>query len=149
MIRLLKTDNNFALTVVRLTLAAVYFPHGAQKLLGWFGGRGFIGTIHTFDQLYHIPSFLVVLAIAAEFFGAIGLIIGFCTRAAAFGIAVTILVAIETVTWQNGFFMNWAGKQHGEGIEFQILAFGICLALILKGAGAFSVDRLLSRKSAT
>lgn len=142
--RLLQTSgSDWALTIIRVTLGIVYFPHGAQKLFGWFGGRGFSGTITSYAQLYHLPAVAVVLVIAAEFLGSLGLIFGFLTRFDAFAIALDMLGAIKLVTLQNGFFMNWAGKQHGEGIEFQILVIGMAIALMWKGAGALSLDRLL------
>ena len=47
---------------------------------------------------------------------------------------------------QNGFFMNWFGTQQGEGFEYHILVVGIAIALIIKGAGSFSIDGVLSRK---
>jgi putative oxidoreductase len=144
---LLQTEDSWALTIVRLTLGIVYFPHGAQKMLGWFGGRGFGPTVHGFEQLYHIPLAFAALAVFAEFFGSIGLILGCLTRIAAFGIAVDMMVAIHDVTWPNGFFMNWGGKQHGEGIEFQLLVIGMGIGLMIAGAGAFSVDRWLARQT--
>ena len=143
---LLRTNENWALTIVRLALGIVYFPHGAQKMLGWFGGRGFYATAHGFQQLYHIPLALGALAIFAEFFGSIGLVFGFLARIAAFSIIVDMLVAVHEVTWPNGFFMNWSGKQHGEGIEFQILVIGMGIALVVAGAGALSIDRWIAAR---
>jgi putative oxidoreductase len=113
-------------------------------MLGWFGGFGFTGTMHFFTGVMHIPAPLAFLAIAAEFFGGIGLIFGFLTRIAAFGIGVNMLVAIMTVHHAFGFFMNWTGTQKGEGFEFHLLVLAIVAFLMIRGAGAFSVDRLLS-----
>ena len=123
------------------------FPHGAQKMPGWFGGGGFDRTMTFFQNSLHVPAAIAFLAIAAEFFGAMGLVSGFLTRIAAFGIAVNMLVAIFAVAGPNGFFMNWNGKQSGEGIEYHILVLGITLALMLRGGGALSVDRALSAKN--
>jgi putative oxidoreductase len=144
--KVLQTEDNWALTILRLGLGIVYFPHGAQKMLGWFGGYGFVATIHGFGVRFHLPAPVVALVIAAEFFGSLGLIFGCFTRLAAFGIAADMLGAIFMVTLPNGFFMNWTGKQRGEGIEFQILVICMCIALMLKGAGAFSVDGFFSRR---
>lgn len=105
--RLFATDDSTATAVLRLVLGLVFFAHGAQKLLGWFGGFGFFGTISFFTGTMHIPAPLAFLAIAAEFFGGLGLMLGFLTRIAAFGIGVTMLVAIATVNSAVGFFMNW------------------------------------------
>src|SRR5258708_33969441 len=113
-------------------------------MLGWFGGYGFSGTMGYFTGAMHIPTLFAVLAIAAEFFGGIGLILGFLTRVAACGIAVNMLVAIATAHRAFGFFMNWTGTQKGEGFEYHILVLAIVNYLMIRGAGAFSVDRLLT-----
>src|SRR6478672_5020036 len=113
--KLIATDNDIATTILRLVLGVIFFAHGAQKMLGWFGGYGFSGTMGYFTGAMHIPTLFAFLAIAAEFFGGIGLILGFLTRIAAFGIAVNMLVAIATVHHAFGFFMNWSGTQKGEG----------------------------------
>jgi putative oxidoreductase len=125
-------------------LGIVFFAHGAQKMLGWFGGFGFAGTMNFFTGMAHIPAPLAFLAIAAEFFGGIGLILGFLTRIAAFGIGVNMLVAILAVHHSFGFFMNWAGTQKGEGFEFHLLVLAIVSFLVIRGAGAYSVDRVLT-----
>jgi putative oxidoreductase len=142
--RLYTTDDSIATSILRLVLGVVFFAHGAQKMLGWFGGFGFRGTMGFFTGMAHIPAPLAFLAIAAEFFGGIGLILGFFTRVAAFGIGVNMLVAILTVHFPFGFFMNWAGSQKGEGYEFHLLVLGIVAFLMIQGAGAFSVDRILT-----
>jgi putative oxidoreductase len=144
--KIIRTTDDKILTVLRLALAIVMFPHGAQKVLGWFGGFGFSGTMGFFTQQMHIPAAFAILAIAAEFLGSIGLFVGFLGRIAAFGIAVNFLVAVYLVHWPNGFFMNWSGQQKGEGIEFFILAIGIAIAIMIGGSGAFSIDLGLSRK---
>ncbi|HXS69538.1 MAG TPA: DoxX family protein [Candidatus Polarisedimenticolia bacterium] len=145
---LLKTNNSFAPTLARLALGIVFFPHGAQKALGWFGGYGFSGTMHFFTQQMHIPAVFAVLAIAAEFLGSLGLITGFLSRIAALGIAVNMAVAVELVHLKNGFFMNWYGNQKGEGIEYHILVFGLALIVILYGAGKASIDGMMTQKKA-
>jgi len=142
--RLYATDDSIATAILRLTLGAVFFAHGAQKMLGWFGGFGFRGTMGFFTDLMHVPAPLAFLAIAAEFFGGIGLIFGFLTRIAALGIGVNMAVAILAVHRAFGFFMNWTGTQKGEGFEFHILVLAIVSYLMIRGAGAFSVDQLLT-----
>ena len=144
--KIIRTSDDKILTVLRLVLAIVVFPHGAQKVLGWFGGFGFSGTMGFFTQQMHIPAAFAILAIAAEFLGSIGLFVGFLGRIAAFGIAVNFLVAVYLVHWPNGFFMNWSGQQKGEGIEFFILAIGIAVAIMIGGSGSWSIDLGLSRK---
>src|SRR5713226_4935747 len=142
--RLLVTDDSKATAILRLVLGIVFFAHGAQKLLGWYGGPGFSGSMSLFTGYLHIPAPLAFLAIAAEFFGGLGLILGFLTRIAAFGIAVNMLVAIAKVHIAFGFFMNWSGAQKGEGIEYHLLTLAVALFLMIKGAGAASIDRAAS-----
>jgi putative oxidoreductase len=145
---LLKTDDSLSTLLLRLTLGVVFFPHGAQKVLGWFGGYGFAGTMGFFTGTLHIPAFFAFLAIAAEFAGAIGLILGLFTRVAAFGIAVNMVVAVAMAHKAFGFFMNWTGQQKGEGYEYHLLVIGIALALMLRGGGKASVDGALARQVA-
>jgi putative oxidoreductase len=147
--RLYATDDSTATSILRLVLGVIFFAHGAQKMLGWFGGFGFAGTMNFFTGMMHIPAPLAFLAIAAEFFGGIGLILGFLTRIAAFGIGVNMLVAIMTVHRFFGFFINWTGTQKGEGFEFHLLVLAIVAFLMIQGAGGFSVDRLLSSSGRT
>ena len=142
--KLFSTDDSTATAILRMALGLVFFAHGAQKLLGWFGGFGFASTMGYFTGTMHIPVPLAFLAIAAEFFGGLGLILGFLTRIAAFGIAVNMLVAIATVHGAFGFFMNWSGTQKGEGFEYHLLVLAITAFLMIRGAGAFSADRALS-----
>src|ERR671919_319119 len=139
---LLQTDSGVVGFILRITLAVVIFPHGAQKALGWFGGHGFKGTMKYFTDS-GIPTGFALLAIAAEFLGSLGLAVGLLTRVAAFGIACVMLVAIVTVHWANGFFMNWYGNQKGEGFEYHLLASGIAITVIIVGAGAWSLDGAL------
>src|SRR5579871_5931015 len=141
--KLISTSDDIALTVLRLVLGIVFFAHGAQKMLGWFGGYGFKGTMGFFTQQAHIPAPLALLAICAEFFGGLGLIVGLLARVAAFGITCNMLVAILTVHLQNGFFMNWAGNQKGEGYEYHLLVLAMTAFLMIRGGGAYSVDRML------
>src|SRR6202171_312725 len=147
--KLFSTDDNTATAILRLVLGLVFFAHGAQKMLGWFGGYGFSGTMGFFTGSMHIPAPFAFLAIAAEFFGAMGLILGFLTRIAAFGIAVNMLVAIATVHSGFGFFMNWGGTQKGEGYEYHLLVLAMTVFLMIRGAGAFSVDRAIAMSSPT
>src|ERR1700692_1836795 len=128
--KLIATDNDIATTILRLVLGVVFFARGAEKMLGWFGGYGFSGTMGFFTQMMHIPAPFAFLAIAAEFFGGLGLIVGLLTRVAAFGITVNMLVAILTVHLANGFFMNWTGQQKGEGFEYHLLVLAITVALM-------------------
>ncbi len=137
---LFSTSCSFGPTFVRLALGVMMFPHGAQKLLGWFGGYGFTGTMQYFTGMAHIPYFLGVIVILVEFFGAIALILGLATRIAAFLVGFDLVTAMFMEHVQNGFFMNWYGNQKGEGMEFFILVAGMALGLIVLGGGALSID---------
>lgn len=129
--------------VLRLTLAVVMFPHGAQKALGWFGGYGLRGTLD-FLRKSGVASPVAVLAIMAEFLGPLGLAVGLLTRVAALGITGVMLGSILTVHRQHGFFMNWYGNQQGEGFEYHILAIGLAVALVLSGGGVWSLDAVIA-----
>ena len=141
--KIISTSDDKILTLLRVVLGIVIFPHGAQKVLGWFGGHGFKASMKSFTNA-GIPALLAVLAIAAEFFGPLGLAFGFLTRIAAFGIACVMLVAIVAVHWSHGFFMNWYGNQKAEGFEYHLLVLGIAIALIIVGAGDWSLDSALA-----
>lgn len=145
--KLLATDGDAATAILRVVPGVIFFAHGAQKMLGWFGGYGFSGTMGFFTGAMHIPAVFAFLAIAAEFFGGLGLIVGFLTRVAALGITVNMLVAVAMVHWKFGFFMNWAGTQHGEGFEYHLLVLAITIFLMIRGAGALSADRALAAQS--
>ena len=142
--KLLSTSNDKSLTILRLVLGVVFFVHGAQKMLGWFGGFGFHGTMGFFTHI-GLPAPVGFLVICAEFFGGLGLIVGLLTRVAALGILGDMIGAIFLVHLPNGFFMNWLGSQKGEGFEYHLLAVAIAAALVLRGAGAFSADGALSK----
>src|ERR1700719_4403035 len=106
--KLTATDNDIAATILRLVPGVIFFAHGAQKMLGWFGGYGFTGTMGFFTQQLHIPAVLAFLAICAEFLGGIGLVLGLLGRVAAFGILCDMLVAVWLVHFKFGFFINWS-----------------------------------------
>jgi putative oxidoreductase len=142
--KLTATDNDVATTILRLVLGVIFFAHGAQKMLGWFGGYGFAGTMGFFTGMMHIPALFAFLAIAAEFFGGLGLIFGLFTRIAAFGPLCNMIVAIAMVHGRFGFWMNWTGTQKGEGFEYHLLLIAASSFLVIRGAGAASVDHLLS-----
>jgi putative oxidoreductase len=145
--KLLSTDNDISSLVLRLFLGIVFFPHGAQKVFGWFGGHGFFGTMDAFTTKMGIPAFFAFLAILAESGGAVALITGLLTRVATFGIACNMVVAIFMVHLPNGFFMNWFGKQQGEGFEYHLLVIAIAIALMIKGGGRWSIDGLIAKKT--
>jgi putative oxidoreductase len=142
--KLIATDNDGATAIIRLVLGVIFFAHGAQKMLGWFGGYGFTGTMGFFTGVMHIPALFACLAIAAEFFGGLGLIFGFLTRIAALGISCNMILAVAMVHHHFGFFMNWTGAQKGEGYEYHLLILAATIFLMIRGAGAASIDWILS-----
>ncbi len=141
--KLMSTSNDVSFTILRVVLGVVFFAHGAQKMLGWFGGYGFHGTMGFFEHM-GMPAPVAFLIICTEFFGGLGLIVGLLTRIAALGIGGEMIGAILMVHLQNGFFMNWFGNQKGEGFEYHLLVIAMAAALLVRGAGAFSADRMLS-----
>lgn len=140
---ILRADRTIGPLVARVFLAAIIFPHGAQKVLGWFGGYGFSGTLKFFNEMLQIPTPLALLAFAAELLAPLALLIGFGSRLAALTIAVTMIVAIK-FHLTNGFFMNWFGNQKGEGFEYHLLVIGLALVVIVQGGGLWSADRALT-----
>ena len=145
--KLIATDDDVASLILRVVTGIVFFAHGAQLALGWFGGYGFTATMQVFTQNMHIPTVFAFLAIMAQFLGSLGLIVGLLTRVAAFGIGVVMLVATVMVHLPVGFFMNWFGNQKGEGYEYHLLAIAIAVALMIKGGGKASIDRALTVKT--
>lgn len=145
--RLLQTDEAISGLVLRLMLGIVFFPHGAQKVFGWFGGPGFSTTLIFFTDKAGIPLILAFLAILAESLGSVALVTGFLTRPAALGIAVNMVVCALLNHVKNGFFMNWFGNQKGEGFEYHLLVIAIVIALMIKGGGKWSLDGWVTSRS--
>jgi putative oxidoreductase len=132
--------------VLRATIGLVMFPHGAQKLLGWWGGYGLEGTHGFLTQAVGLPSLLAYGVILLEFFGPLALALGFATRYVALGFVGLMLGAIASVHAPFGFFMNWSGAQAGEGFEYHLLVIGMALALALQGSGRAALDRAIARQ---
>lgn len=137
---LFSTSGDIIPLILRITAFVVIFPHGAQKLLGWFGGYGFKGTYGFFTGTMKFPGILAVLIILGESFGSALILVGFLTKFAAASIAIIMIGAAFLAHRQNGFFINWNGNQKGEGYEFHILATGLLIALVVGGAGVYSID---------
>jgi len=140
----LATDKSPAQLFVRLALGIVIFPHGAQKVFGWFGGPGFSQTLQLFAKA-GFPTWATLILMAIELAGSILLIFGCLTRLWALGIGTAITICMFMNHVQNGFFMNWFGQQKGEGFEYHLLVIGMALALIIRGGGRLSVDSALTR----
>jgi putative oxidoreductase len=140
--RILRTPDEKNLTMARVLLGALFFVRGAQGLLGWFGGSG-IHDLSSFVHLVSLPAPLVLLTVFIDFFGGIVLIAGLFARiSAAFILADT---ASTLVLWAISprVFMDWSITQGGAGIQYFLLALAVALILVARGAGAFSLDRML------
>ena len=142
---LFQTNDKFSYWVPRVILGCVMFPHGAQKLFGWFGGFGFTNTMTYFTQTAGLPWIIAFLIVMGESLGSLGLILGFFTRLSALGLICIMVGAIITVHIPNGFFMNWFGKQAGEGFEYHLLVIGMSIPLLVSGGGKYSVDMLIHK----
>ncbi len=135
---------SWSLLIVRVVLGVIFFAHGAQKVFGSFGGPGLKGTIAYFKQAMGIPAGATVVAALIECFGGLAMLAGFLARPAALGLVIVMLVAVAKVHWKNGFFLNMSmtpGKGHG--YEFNLALIGMALAVLVGGAGRYSVDRLI------
>jgi len=144
--KILKTDDDITLTILRVTLGIVLLGHGLQKAFGWFAGFGWANTIHYFTDTAGIPAWLGGFVIIIETLGAVMLIIGFAGRVNASFMIAVMIGAFFVDHIYNGFFMNWLGNQKGEGYEFDLLFIAMAVVLVIKGSGKFSVDRLLTKQ---
>lgn len=140
-----KTDESWSGLILRVVLGGVIFAHGAQKLLGWFGGFGFEGTMGFFTQKMGLPWLIAFLVIIGESIGSLGLIAGLLTRFTAASFVVIMLGAIATVHLPQGFFMNWFGQQQGEGFEYHLLVIAMSVVLAIIGGGKWSLDGVIAK----
>jgi putative oxidoreductase len=147
--RLFQTRADLTLTLARVILALVFLGHGTQKMFGWFGGLGFHRTLDVFQQTMAIPAPLTVMAMTAEVFGGLGLLVGLLTRVAAAGVLVVMIVAPIANGLYVRFFMNWQGRNPGEGFEYHLLAIALIVVILVHGAGAWSLDRLITQRGST
>jgi putative oxidoreductase len=144
LLQILATDSSWVLTLARTILGIIFFAHGSQKVFGWFGGPGLRQTLRTLTEGLGLPTIFALAAVGAEFVGGAALILGLLARISALVIAVNMLAAIFMVHGKYGLFLNWFGDRKGHGIEYHLLAIALAIVIIAKGAGAFSLDRLLS-----
>ena len=144
--QLFKTNPNIGFSISRLTLGVVIFPHGAQKLLGLFGGYGYSATMELFTAQMGLPSLVAFSVIMVEFFGSISLITGFLSRFWALSLIGMFIGIIFTTQLEYGFFMNWFGNQAGEGYEYSLLVIGLAMAIVINGSGKYSIDSLIFKK---
>ena len=138
--KVLSTRAGYGLTVVRLFVGIIFAAHGAQKLFGLFGGYGLEGTGQWMESIGLAPGYLMaLLSGSAEFFGGLALVVGLLARPAALALTVTLIVAIVSVHIGNGLFMS------NNGYEFALALLAGTVAVMIEGAGRFSLDRLIAR----
>ena len=135
-----RTNNDWTGVIIRLTTGLILFPHGAQKMLGLFGGPGFSGEMDFLTGTVNLPWLIALLVIVIEFIGSLSLIVGFASRIWAVLTIILMVGIIVTAHLDNGFFMNWFGNQKGEGYEYHLLVIGLCLASLCNGSGRLSID---------
>jgi putative oxidoreductase len=142
---LLRTADDPAPALARLGLGLVLFPHGAQHVLGWFGGYGFQGTLGWMTGTLGFPAALAVIALVTEITAPFALVFGLGGRVAALGVIGLMLGALSTHV-QNGFFMNWFGSlpAGSEGYEYHLIAIALAGVVVLRGSGAWSLDRVVT-----
>jgi len=136
--------------VARVALGLVLLPHGLQHNLGWFGGYGFSGTLGWMTGTLGFSAPLAAVGLGVELVAPLLLLVGFGGRATAAALFAFMAFAASThVT--NGFFMNWYGKltTGQEGFEYHLLALALAAVVVLKGMGAFSLDRALFARRVT
>ncbi len=139
------TATDVGMVILRGVLGLIFVAHGAQKLLGWFGGKGLFATIQMFNDGMGIPPFFAYLAIFTEFFGGLALLFGVLSRLAGLGIAFTMLVAMLKVTFKGEFFLKTGSDPGADGIEYNLalMAMALCVALI--GPGSIALGSRLKR----
>jgi putative oxidoreductase len=131
---------------LRLCLFFIFWMHGAQKVLGMYHGPGLQGFVGYLSGL-GVPAFMGYLAAFSEFLGALGMLVGFLTRIAAFGLMANMAYAIVAVHAKWGFFMNWGGEPgRGHGYEYPLTLFCMALAVFIGGGGNLSIDRMIPSK---
>lgn len=137
---------NFSLLLARVILGTVIAAHGSQKLLGWFGGFGFDGTMGFFTEAIGLPAIAALLIILAESIGMVALIFGLFSRILSSAIILIMAGAIATTHGAFGFFLNWSGTQGGEGYEFHLLVIALASVISLNGAGSYSIDAAIKSR---
>ena len=143
--KILATHPNIGSSISRWTLGLVLFPHGAQKLLGLFGGYGYSATMEGLTTQMGLPAIVAFSVIIIEFFGSLSLILGCFSRFWAVSFAALIIGIISKTQWEHGFFMNWFGNQAGEGYEYSLLVIGLSLSVLVNGSGKWALDTVISK----
>ncbi|HLO83362.1 MAG TPA: DoxX family protein [Chitinophagaceae bacterium] len=140
-----KTDEHVSGLIARITMAIVILPHALQMIFGWFGGYGFGSTMNYLTQVEQLPWLVGVMVIMLQSVGTLLLLFGFMGRFFAASMIILFIGMIVTSHAHHGFFMNWYGKQEGEGFEYHLLVIGLATTVLLNGSGSFSLDAMLSK----
>jgi len=130
---------SFCILILSVVIGLVVAAHGAQKLFGWFGGRGFASTIGWLQSLgFHPAPLWATLAVISEFGGGLLLALGFLTPLAATGVFASMLMATLKYNWSKGFW-NTNG-----GYEYTLVLLVMALVAGITGPGSYSIDALLN-----
>lgn len=128
----------WGLTILRIITGIIFLLHGWQKIT-MFGLTGFTGFLS--QQGIAAPAVAAAIVIAVEFLGGLALILGLGTRFVALPLAIDMLVALLTVHFAAGFFVN------NGGYEFVLLLLAACVALAVSGGGIFALDNFVTRRA--
>ncbi len=143
----LTAANGYAATVIRITLGLIILPHGAQHLLGWFGGFGFSGFTGWLIEVKHLPSVIAYMVPFIEIITPFFLILGYKSRIVSIIVFILFVGIIFADHIDKGFFMNWIGNIKGEGYEYHLLILSMCVSLLLSGSGKKSLDEYFVHNS--
>jgi putative oxidoreductase len=148
--RVVRTNDDAAATVARVSLGLILFPHGAQHNLGWFGGYGFSGTLGWMTGTLGISAPLAVVGLVTELVAPVLLVLGLGGRVTAL-FTLAFMAKAGSTHFGNGFFMNWFGKlgPGSEGFEYHLLMMALAAVVAIRGMGALSLDARLFGRGAT
>jgi len=127
---------NISLLVLRVIVGVIFMAHGAQKMFGWFDGPGLAAVVEGMGPIGYLVA-------AGEFFGGLGLVVGFLSRFSAASLIVIMLGAIAQVHGAHGFFMS------DSGFEYNLALIGLLVPVLLLGPGGYAVSRLIARLGET
>lgn len=132
------TPGNAGPLILRLVTAGVFFFHGTQKALGWFGGAGWHGTIEAWTSAsgLGLPGVLAPVIMVSELVICAGLFLGLFTRLAGLGVVLVMSGALFAVGKSSPVFLD---------LELPLMVWSAGLALFCLGGGALSVDRAISK----
>lgn len=138
--KLMSTNDSWGLLGLRVATGVIFIAHGLPKF-GIGGGDGLSGLAGWLGSMgVPLPMLSAILVASSEAIGGVMLIIGFMTRFAAATQVIAMLVAVFMVHWSNGLTGDG-------GYQWALLMGAAAFALMMDGAGRFSIDRMMSQKS--